>query len=178
MKFNCAYTELVEISKLVPNQKNANKHSQEQIERLAKIIDFQGQRSPIVVSKRSGFITKGHGRLEAIKLLGWADVAVDYQDYLSEAQEYADIVADNEIARWSVLDQTMINSELINFPDMDLELLGVKDFTIELEKFEMEDELKEDMNKKFILEITFPNAEELADIRDDLTSRGYIVKIK
>jgi hypothetical protein len=72
----------------------------------------------------------------------------------------------------------MINSELINFPDMDLELLGVKDFTIELEKFEMEDELREDMNKKFLLEITFPNDMEMMDIHDDLTSRGYIVKIK
>ena len=72
----------------------------------------------------------------------------------------------------------MVNDELVSFPELDLELLGVKDFTIELEKFEMEDVLKEDMNKKFILEITFPNDMEMMDIHDDLTSRGYIVKIK
>jgi hypothetical protein len=42
----------------------------------------------------------------------------------------------------------------------------------------MEDELKDDMNKKFLLEITFPNDMEMMDIHDDLVSRGYIVKIK
>ena len=67
MKINCAYDELVDVSKLVPNPKNNNKHPKEQIERLAKIIDFQGQRTPIVVSNRSGFIVKGHGRLPRLR---------------------------------------------------------------------------------------------------------------
>lgn len=129
MQFNCAYTELVSVSKLVPNPKNANKHSSEQIERLAKIIDFQGQRSPIVVSKRSGFITKGHGRLMAMQKLGWEQVAVDYQDYLSEAQEYADIVADNEIARWSEMNFQMLKEDLDILGEMEIDLLGIKDFT-------------------------------------------------
>ena len=64
MKIECAYTELIGIDypKLIPNPKNPNKHPDDQIERLAKIIDFQGQRSPIVISKRSGFITKGYPR--------------------------------------------------------------------------------------------------------------------
>lgn len=127
MQFNCAYTELVSISKLVPNPKNANKHSQEQIERLAKIIDFQGQRSPVVVSKRSGFITKGHGRLMAMQKLGWDEIAVDYQDYLSEAQEYADIIADNEIARWAELDMSKVVDDLKGLDLGDIDLLGLKD---------------------------------------------------
>ena len=80
-KIRCAYTELVDVEKLVPNPKNNNIHPKKQIERLAKIIDFQGQRAPVVVSTRSGFIVKGHGRLEAIKKLGWEKCAVDYQDY-------------------------------------------------------------------------------------------------
>jgi hypothetical protein len=179
MQFNCAYTELVSINKLVPNPKNPNKHPPEQIKRLAKIIDFQGQRSPIVVSKRSGFITKGHGRLEALKLLGYSEVAVDYQEYLTEAQEYADIVADNEIARWASLDREMVLDDLKLLELEDVDFLGLEKFDIfPLEKFEMEDELKDDMNKKYLLEITFPNDMEMMDIHDDLTSRGYIVKIK
>jgi hypothetical protein len=132
MQFNCAYTELVSISKLVPNPKNANKHSAEQIERLAKIIDFQGQRSPVVVSKRSGFITKGHGRLMAMQHLGWDQVAVDYQDYLSEAQEYADVIADNEIAKWAMVDLDMIRTELVDAGfDLNIDLLGIREFSIE-----------------------------------------------
>lgn len=130
MKFNCSYSELVEVSKLVPNPKNANTHPIEQIERLSKIIDFQGQRSPIVVSKRSGFITKGHGRLMAMKLLKWEQVAVDYQDYESEAQEYADIIADNEIARWASLDMEMLTRDLLDIELSDVELLGLEDFNL------------------------------------------------
>lgn len=130
-KFNCSYSELLELSKVVPNPKNNNRHSIEQIKRLAKIIDFQGQRSPIVISKRTGFIVKGHCRLEAIKHLGWEHVAVDYQDYISEAQEYADMTADNEIARWAELDRFQLFEDLksLEANDIslgDMELLGIE----------------------------------------------------
>lgn len=144
MKINCAYDELVDVSKLVPNPKNNNKHPKEQIERLAKIIDFQGQRTPIVVSNRSGFIVKGHGRLEAIKMLGWEKCAVDYQDYDNEAQEYADMIADNQIATWAEFDTQMVIDELPNL-DIDPDMLGM----VEIPKLEIvddngeEDEFKE-----------------------------------
>lgn len=124
MKFNCAYDELVDLEKIVPNPENNNHHPQKQIERLAKIIDWQGQRSPIVISTRSGFIVKGHGRFEAIKSLGWEKAAVDYQDYESEAQEYADMTADNQIATWAEFDEGAVLSKL---PDLniDYEMLGM-----------------------------------------------------
>lgn len=132
MKIDCAYDELIDVHKLIPNPKNNNKHSKEQIERLSKIIDFQGQRQPIVVSNRSGFIVKGHGRLEAIKLLGWDKCAVDYQDYESEAQEYADMIADNQIATWAEFDTQMVLDELPDL-DIDKDLLGmaeIPDFSL------------------------------------------------
>lgn len=137
MKFNCAYTELVDIHKLVPNPKNNNYHPKEQIDRLAKIIDYQGQRSPVVVSNRSGFIVKGHGRLEAIRKLGWEKVAVDYQDYESEAQEYADMTADNQIAMWAEFDNNMLMSEIPELGDMDLDMLGMKDLKLDIDEVGM-----------------------------------------
>lgn len=140
--FNCAYDELVDVSKLVPNPKNNNKHPKSQIERLAKIIDFQGQRLPVVVSNRSGFIVKGHGRLEAIKKLGWAKCAVDYQDYESEAQEYADMVADNQIATWAEFDAQMVLDELPSL-DIDLDMLGM----VEIPSINVEPE--EDVEEEF-----------------------------
>lgn len=138
-KFNCAYDELVNLEKLVPNPKNPNKHPKEQIKRLSKIIEFQGQRKAVVVSNRSGFIIKGHGCLEALKLLGWEKCAVDYQDYDSEAQEYADMVADNEIAKWSEQDNESILEELPKL-DIDIDMLGMLE--IPQEKFLEEDESK------------------------------------
>jgi len=137
-KIKCEYTELVPLHKLVAHPKNPNEHPDEQIKRLSEIIDYQGMRSPIVVSKMSGFITKGHGRLAALRVLGWENAPVDYQEYDDEAQEYADIVADNAIAEWAALDLGKINQDFLELgPDLEIEMLGIKDFVIEpIEKFE------------------------------------------
>jgi hypothetical protein len=180
MEIQAKEISIVPLEQIIPNPKNPNKHSQEQVERLSRIFDFQGFRVPLIVSKRSGFLVSGHGRLEAAKLRGMESLPVIYQDFDNEAQEYAFIVSDNEIQKWAKTDLSMVNTEMLELgPDFDIDLFGIKDFTIEpLEKFEMENELKDDLNKKFILEITFPNDMEMADIRDDLTSRGYIVKEK
>lgn len=161
MKFNCAYTELVDIHKLVPNPKNNNHHPKEQIDRLAKIIDYQGQRSPVVVSNRSGFIVKGHGRLEAIRKLGWEKVAVDYQDYESEAQEYADMTADNQIAMWAEFDNNMLMSEIPELGDMDLDMLGMKDLKLDIDEVGMP-ELASGEKSPF-QQMTFTLADEQAE---------------
>ena len=84
-----------------------------------------------MISNLSGFITKGHGRLMAIKKLGWKECAVDYQDYENEAMEWADIVADNAIAEWSHLDQEAIREISLDFPEFDLDILGIRNFEIE-----------------------------------------------
>lgn len=132
MKIECAYDAVVKIADLKPYPKNPNRHSPEQITRLAKILDYQGWRYPVKVSKLSGFVTSGHGRIEAAKANGWLEVPVNYQAYVDEEQEYADIVADNSIAEWAQLDFASINSELENLgPDFDLEMLGLKDFMLE-----------------------------------------------
>lgn len=137
MRFNCAYKEVVDIHRLQANPKNPNSHPEKQIKMLSKIIDYQGQRSPVVVSKRSGFIVKGHGRLEAIKSLGWTQVAVDYQDYDSEAQEYADMVADNKIAELAEHDDAMMVNDILELEIDDFELLGLDNFSVDIAEADM-----------------------------------------
>jgi len=174
--------EMVDVDLIIPWNKNANKHSDEQIERLGKLIQHSGFRDPLFVSKRSGYLIYGHGRLLCTKKIGLKEVPVIYQDFKDEAEEFQFSVSHNAIAKdsWSTLDLSMVNAELPELgPDFDLDMLGIKNFTLDLnEDFDMDDELSDDLNKKYILEITFPNGEELADIRDDLLSRGYIVKEK
>lgn len=148
MNIKCSYTELVSAKKLKKHPKNPNKHSKEQIERLSKIINYQGQRSPVIVSNLSGFVVVGHGRLEAMQRLGWEKVAVDYQDFENEAQEYAHLTADNAIAEWAQLDLSQINMDILDLgPDLDLDMLGLKDFVVEpldkLEGLTDEDEVPE-----------------------------------
>jgi hypothetical protein len=94
----CAFTRMALTGELKPNPRNPNHHSDHQIKLLAKVIKFQGWRSPIIVSKRSDFVVAGHGRLQAAKLLQVAEVPVDFQDFASEADEMAHLVADNRLS--------------------------------------------------------------------------------
>lgn len=124
--------EMVAPNKLKPRPDNRNKHPDDQIDRLVKVIEYQGFRRPIIVSNQSGQIVCGHGRLLAAKRLKLKQVPVIYQDYASPEQEYADHVADNAIAEWADLDLSAINTDLASLSeDFDIELLGIKDFVVE-----------------------------------------------
>ena len=48
----CKHDALVDVSALIPHPRNPNSHPDAQIELLAKIIEYQGWRRPIVVSTR------------------------------------------------------------------------------------------------------------------------------
>ncbi len=139
--------KIVPIGELKPNPNNRNKHSEEQIERLAEIIKYQGFRSPIIVSNQSGFIVCGHGRTMAANKLGMQSVPVIYQDFESAEAEYSAQVSDNAIAAWAELDFAGINLDLQELgPDFDIDLLGIKNFTLDVaEQLEnTSEELKEE----------------------------------
>ena len=125
---HCAHTALLDPNTLRPNPANPNRHSAHQIQLLASIIQEQGWRGPITVSKRSGLIVRGHGRLEAALLMGAEKVPVDYQDYASEAEELADLLADNRLSELAELDEDdlkrVIESIRTSDPSFDLELTG------------------------------------------------------
>lgn len=126
---HCACTKIEALDKLVPFPRNPNQHPEPQIALLAKIIKAQGWRNPIVVSARSGFITKGHARLAAAKLLGVTEVPVDVQEYENEAAEWADIIADNRLAELSVRDLPMLKDLLLELDNgaFDMNLTGYDD---------------------------------------------------
>lgn len=123
---NCSFDELVPLEKLVPNPRNPNQHPQSQVALLAKIIAHQGWRSPIVVSTRSGFIVAGHGRYEAAKSLGLSQVPVDYQDFPTDADEWAHLVADNRLAELAEADNSSLKEILseLQAGDFDMDLAG------------------------------------------------------
>ncbi|MBK7380574.1 MAG: site-specific DNA-methyltransferase [Ignavibacteriales bacterium] len=125
--------QIVPIDKIIPNEKNRNRHPDLQIDRLAKIISINGFRNPLVVSNQSGKLVVGHGRLLAAKKLGMKTVPVIFQDFDSPELEYAHAIADNSLQTWSELDLSGINSDLGDLgPDFDIDLLGIKDFTIDV----------------------------------------------
>ena len=161
MKIQSNEIELVSVNSLIPHPKNMHNHPDEQIERLCKIIEYQGFRTPVTVQRGTNLIVCGHGRLMAAKKLGYSEVPVTYQEFESEEQLYAHMVADNAIGKdtWATLDLSQINSEIENLgPDLNIDLLGIKDFVIEpAEKFEAQSD-----------------EDEVPEVKDPITKRGDV----
>jgi ParB-like chromosome segregation protein Spo0J len=126
---HCSYDEPVDVVNLVAHPKNSNAHGDRQVALLARVIKAQGWRSPITVSRKSGFIVAGHGRLEAAKVLNVERVPVDYQDFETEADELAHLLADNRIAELSDLDLRGVSEafEELKSLNFDVELSGFED---------------------------------------------------
>ena len=123
---HCSHTEMRDLAALVENPRNPNTHPDEQLDLLAKIIANQGWRNPIVVSKRSGYIVKGHGRFQAALRLGLDKAPVDLQHYENEASEWADMIADNRLAELAEIDRDILKDVLLDLDslNMDMDMTG------------------------------------------------------
>jgi hypothetical protein len=187
----CAYDKLVDIVDVIPNPRNPNKHTDKQIDILARVIKAQGWRTPITVSTRSGFIVRGHGRLMAVQSLGAQFVPVDYQDYENEAQEWADMIADNRVAELSDTDEDMLKDLLQEIKagalDIDLDLTGYTDEEInnlfKTDEQKQEDELAErlggDYNytESYGVIIMCDNESHQQEVYNKMIAQGYKVKV-
>jgi DNA modification methylase len=129
----CIFDKIVRTQDLKAHPRNPNKHPKEQIDLLVKIIKAHGIRTCITVSNLSGFIIRGHGRFMALKQMGLQEVPVDYQDYASEADELADLVADNKISELSTLESKFLKeiSEDLKKLNYDISLMALTNEDIE-----------------------------------------------
>lgn len=145
---HCKFDELVDPNELKNHPKNRNKHGQDQIERLAKMYEYHGVRHPIIVSKQTGLIVAGHGRKLAALRAGIKEFPVVYQDFESSEAEYAFIQSDNAIALWAELDLSSINADIGDLgPDFDIDLLGIRNFALDLDRGEFDPDKDEEMDE-------------------------------
>lgn len=106
-----------------PYTKNAKKHPKKQIQQIADSIREFGMNQPIVVDK-SGVIIVGHGRFEALKLLGW-EVKEEWVKVvdLDEERAKAYRLADNKLNE-SDWDMGLVIEELKGLTDSMIDLTG------------------------------------------------------
>ena len=130
---HCAYAKIEPVGKPKPYPKNNKTHPEAQLEMMCKAIKEQGWRAPITVSNQTGYIVRGHARLEAAKRLGLKHVPVDYQSYASEAAERMDRIADNKLAELASWDLPNLKDELqdLDAGDLDMDLTGFNTNEIE-----------------------------------------------
>lgn len=166
----CAHDAIVPIEKVIPNPRNPNTHPAEQIKLLGRIIQAAGWRQPITVSNRSGFIVKGHGRLLAAKKAGLTEVPVDYQEYANEAEEYADLIADNRLAELSEIDTELLADifQDIDLSEIPAELTGYTESEINDLTSALADELDDTTNE----DVTVPEVQEIVTKPGDIWILG------
>lgn len=114
---------------VAPDPENPRKHRRDQIRAIANSISAFGFNAPILVD-RNRQIVAGHGRHEAAKLLGLAQVPVVFLDHLTETQARAYRIADNALSDRSTFDDTKVAIQLKELSEMAL------DFDIEAIGFE------------------------------------------
>jgi ParB-like chromosome segregation protein Spo0J len=100
---HCAHDALLSLADLLPklHPKNANEHPDSQLILYAAAIKARGWRESVTVSLRSGFVVKGNGGVLAAQKLGVDQVPVEFQNYASDEEELADMLAHNRLPELS-----------------------------------------------------------------------------
>jgi len=99
------------ISDLKPYPRNARTHSRKQVKQIAAAIGEFGFTNPVLIDE-SDQIIAGHGRVQAAKLMGLAEVPTVQIAYLSATQKRAYILADNRLAEKAGWDHEILAVEL------------------------------------------------------------------
>ena len=114
----------IKINNLKPYKNNAKKHPKEQIEQIKKSIQEFGMNDPIAVWGKDNLIVEGHGRLEALKELGYKEVECIRLDHLTDEERKAYTLAHNKLTMNSDFDFEVLDNELNNILNIDMSDFG------------------------------------------------------
>ena len=114
----------LKIKDLRKYNKNAKVHTQDQIEQIKKSIEQFGMNDPIAVWGKDNLIVEGHGRLEALKELGYEEVECIRLDHLSEEERKAYTLVHNKLTMNTDFDFEMLIKELDEIDNIDMEDFG------------------------------------------------------
>src|SRR5216684_7627728 len=109
------------LADLIPDPRNARTHPKRQIDQLRASIEAFGFTNPILADPE-GRIIAGHGRLQAARAMGLAEVPVITLSGLSEAQKRTLRIADNKIALNAGWDLEILQLEFGELGSIDVDI--------------------------------------------------------
>ncbi len=112
---------LVKISDLKLASRNARTHSKHQIKQIANSIWRFEFTNPVLIDDENR-IMAGHGRVEAAKSLGMAEVPCLRLSGMSDVDKRAYVIADNKTALNAGWDQQILAVELQELMDLGFEV--------------------------------------------------------
>ncbi len=115
------------IEDIIPYENNAKLHPEEQIEQIKRSILEFGNNDPIAVDNNN-VVVEGHGRLMALKKLGYKEVDVIKLGHLNEQQRKAYTLIHNKLTMNTDFDFNVLEKELSEIIDFDM---GAFDFDVE-----------------------------------------------
>ena len=116
-----------DVETLIPYARNARTHSPAQVAQIMGSIKEFGFTAPVLIHGNG--ILAGHGRVQAARGLGMAQVPTIDLSHLTKTQAKAYVLADNQLALNAGWEAEMLSLELTELKDegFDLDLLGFDD---------------------------------------------------
>ena len=162
--------EYVSIDAVMPYEKNAKLHPQEQIQQIKNSIVEFGFDDPIAVWK-DNVIIEGHGRFEAAKQLGYKEIPIIHLDELSDEQRRAYMVAHNKLTMNSDFDLDILSEILTDIENIDMSDFGFDvDIDISPEELDMSDLDDDTVKSSVIVAINCGNMYNYEAIKERLNS--------
>jgi len=139
-KNTASQIEKIKTADLVPYARNAKKHDEAQVAKIAGSIREFGFNNPVLIDADNGIIA-GHGRVMAAQKLSLERVPCLRLTHLTDAQKRAYILADNRLAElgggW---DAEMLKLELADLGELDVDLDGIGFGADDLQDLELSEE--------------------------------------
>ena len=152
--------EYLPIEKLTPYENNTRKHEAADIKTIENSIREFDMCDPIGIWGDKNIIVEGHGRLLALRNLGYKQAPCIRLDHLTDEQRKAYAIAHNKTAEMSEWDFEKLEAELA-------------DIDFDMTQFGFEAELFEDEPAE-IIEDEVP---EINEADDPIVKRGQIWKL-
>lgn len=160
----------IKIDDIIPYENNAKEHPKEQIEQIKKSIQDFGNNDPIAVDENN-VIIEGHGRLLALKELGYKEVDCIVLRGLTEDQKNAYRLVHNKLTMNSDFDFQALEVELKKITDFDMNEFDFNLTDIEAELSKMNDQDREVEEDDFDIDTA------LEDEEEPIVKRGQIWKL-
>ena len=166
----------IKLKDLKPYEKNAKIHTQEQVEQIMKSIEQFGMNDPIAVWGEDNLIVEGHGRLEALKQLGYEEVECIRLDHLTDEERKAYTLAHNKLTMNTDFDFDILNVELNDIQTIDMEQFGFM--------YDIAEEIEKELDRVYTTKIKIPQYEitgeepHINDLVDEFKVNNYLKEIE
>lgn len=127
--------EVLPIESLKPYEYNAKIHTPAQIAQIAASIQEFGNNDPIAIDEH-GMVIEGHGRLLALKSLGYTEVEVIRLEGLTEDQKRAYILVHNKLTMNTGFDYNILDAELARITEIDMSAFDFGSIDVSVDDFD------------------------------------------